>query len=78
MTIGHQWIKRALRSGVRSAFSVLATHYENLAFEMVSNMGFVVGYSDEELEVIRAVTRPAIDILEEKLEEEVLPKEGEN
>lgn len=77
MTVGHEWIRRALRFGVRTAFSVFAAHYQDLSFEAVS-AGFVPGYTEEELEEIRAGTYPPADALVERHKEEVLPKEKED
>jgi hypothetical protein len=65
--------RRGVRFGVRTAFSVLATHYQGVDFPAVSS-GFVEGYTDDELAAIRAEAYPPADDLAAKYEEEALPK----
>lgn len=76
-TAGHEWIKRGVHVGVRSSFAVLATHYRDIDFPLVST-GFVPGYTAEELAEIRTNTEAPADDLAAQFEEEALPDEGEN
>lgn len=72
-----EWTRRAVRFGVRTSISVLATHYGDLDFPLVST-GHIPGYTAEELAEIRVVIDPSTDALAAQYKEEALPGEGEN
>lgn len=57
---------------MRTSFSVLATHYCNVDFPLVST-GNILGYSAEELIEIRTKTDAAADAVAVQYEEEAIP-----
>lgn len=75
LAVSREWIRGAVRFGVRTNFTVFATHYQDIDFTVVST-GFVPGYPEEEFTEIGTVTHPIADILAARYEDEALPGEG--
>ena len=54
-------------------FTIVCSHYINIDLPVISE-GFVLGYTDAELDEIEKEAAPPVQDLAEKVEEEILPK----
>jgi len=63
----------ALHTGVHRAFVVARSHYIDIDLPVISE-GFAPRYTDVELDEIEKEAEPPVWDLEEKFEEEILPK----
>ena len=71
----HSLEKDALRFGLRRSFAIAHSHYENIDLATMSQ-GFVLGYSEAELEEIEESVAPLAQNLSIKIEDEVIPPRG--
>ncbi|GJM84385.1 hypothetical protein PR202_ga00047 [Eleusine coracana subsp. coracana] len=71
----HEWVKRGVHFGVRTAFTVFATNFDLAEAELEAvSTGYIKGHTPEQMDTIRAATHPHVDALAERYEEEALLK----